>query len=74
METKKEITRSIVLREFNLATRAELAATILRDLGIECVLEGGIVNTVMPYLQHSVRLVVRAQDEAVAREALADFE
>lgn len=74
MEIKKEIQQSIVLREFNIGARAELAASLLRDLGITCELEGGIINTVLPYLQHSVRLIVRAEDEQRAREALVNFD
>ncbi len=61
-----------VVAKFYSAMEAEVAAARLRSEGIPCFLANSTSQTVMPHLQLLVRLHVRPQDMARARELLAE--
>ncbi len=74
MEIKKEIHKSIVIAEYTSVIRAEYVMGVLRDAGIACNLEGGILNVIMPYIQPRINLVIRAEDEELARRLISELD
>ncbi len=71
-EKKSDPQRLVVLHTFQRPVDAELAASLLRSVGIDCQVLDENVATVMPYLNKVVRLVVRAEDEDRARHVLSN--
>lgn len=61
-----------VVAKFFSAIEAEIAAARLRSEGIHCFLANSTAQTVMPHLQMVIRLHVRLQDSAIAREILQE--
>lgn len=61
-----------VVAKFFSALEAELAAARLRSEGIHCFLANTTTQTVLPQLQTVLRLHVRPQDSALAREILQE--
>ena len=61
-----------VVAKFFSALEAELAAARLRSEGIHCFLSNTTTQTVLPQLQTVLRLHVRPQDSALAREILQE--
>lgn len=61
-----------VVAKFFSAIEAEIAAARLRSEGIHCFLANSTAQTVMPHLQMVIRLHVRPQDSAIAREVLQE--
>lgn len=76
METNltKDTASTVVIKEFISPQRAELAATILRDSGIECEIIGELLNYVMPHIGTQVKLIVRTEDEEAALTVLKDLD
>lgn len=61
-----------VVAKFFSAFEAEIAAARLRSEGIHCFLANSTAQSVMPHLQMVIRLHVRLQDSAIAREVLQE--
>ncbi len=61
-----------VVAKFYAPMEAEIAAARLRSEGIHCFLANTIVQSVMPNLQTVIRLHVRPNDSAMAREILQE--
>lgn len=61
-----------VVAKFFSSMEAELAAARLRSEGIHCFLANAIGQSVLPHLQTVIRLHVRPNDSAMAREILME--
>lgn len=61
-----------VVAKFYTPLEAELAAARLRSEGVHCFLANTVVHSVMPNLQSVIRLHVRPNDSALAREILQE--
>jgi Putative prokaryotic signal transducing protein len=61
-----------VVAKFFSVIEAELAAARLRSEGVHCFLANTTAQTVLPHLQTVLRLHVRPQDSAMAREILQE--
>lgn len=61
-----------VVAKFFSPLEAEIAAARLRSEGIHCFLANTTSQTLLPHLQIVVRLHVRPQDSAMAREILQE--
>ncbi len=61
----------VVIKNFNSEPRAQIAASILRDNGIECAVNGE--NTAYSWGVSKVTLSVCKEDEERALELLADY-
>ncbi|MBL7826739.1 MAG: DUF2007 domain-containing protein [Saprospiraceae bacterium] len=59
-----------VVAKFFSPMEAEIAAARLRSEGVHCFLANATAQSVMPHLQIVIRLHVRPQEAAVAREIL----
>ena len=61
-----------VVAKFFSSLEAELAAARLRSEGIHCFLANAMGQSVLPHLQTVIRLHVRPNDSAMAREILME--
>lgn len=61
-----------VLAKFFSPMEAEVAAARLRSEGVHCFLANTTAQSVLPHLQAIIRLHVRPQDAAFAREILQE--
>ncbi len=61
-----------VVAKFYSPMEAELAAARLRSEGVHCFLANTIVQSMLPTLQAVIRLHVRPNDAAMAREILQE--
>lgn len=64
----------VSIKHFNSQARAQIAASMLSDAGIDCQVDGENLINVMPLTAGQVTLKVREEDEAAALEVLRDFE
>ncbi len=63
-----------IVKRYNSAPRAQIAASYLRDNGIECEVDGESLNYAIPLTGQQITLTVKAEDAARATELLAETE
>ncbi len=70
---KFKIMEIVVVKSFNSDVRAQIAAAVLRDNGIECAIAGENLINVMPLAGGQVTLSVNSIDQDRAEALLADY-
>lgn len=72
MENTKNSSEVVVLTSYPTAAEAEVAASMLRSMGIEVELTGEIASIMLPYINdNQVNLLVSAADRQRALDLLA---
>jgi len=64
------MTKLVVIREYNVAALAYNDAAFLRSEGIECVVNGDIAGTMMPFITQQITLSTLEEHTAEAEKLL----
>lgn len=67
-----DTTKVVVIKRYTTANEAAIDAGLLKSNGIECAIDGSSISNILPYLQNSVSLVIKASDIDQATSLIPD--